>query len=270
MKFLDLEEKYSDEKSQFCIAPIPIENNPTYGKGAEKAPEEIIKASKHLEYYDEQFDCEPFEKGIYTLPPITNFDDIEQEITKQKNKFIISLGGDHSITIKAIKALERCHDFDVIIFDAHPDMFHSWNQSQFNHRCVAQRASENHNVLIIGVRSMDKDEKDIIDANDSVNVIKAHEYCTDSLKKELDKLKKNVYVSIDVDVFDPSFIRNTGTPEPGGFFWKQLIRELRVVFSHKNVVAADIAEFAPETNFRAEAFSLAKLCYKLMALKKDL
>ncbi|TKJ17174.1 agmatinase [Candidatus Woesearchaeota archaeon B3_Woes] len=257
MNFMNLPEKYR-KNAFFQILPIEYENNPTYGKGAKKGPKEIIKASKHLEYYDEQFDNEPFAKGIKTIKN-------KKEVN---SKFTISLGGDHSITIGVVKDLEKKYkDFSVIILDAHPDMFHSWNNSQYNHRCVSQRISENHNILQIGIRSMDIDEKEIIDSKKNINIIKAYDFNKEKLKQELKKLKNKVYISIDVDVFDISFIRNTGTPEPGGFSWNQVIEILEEIFKNKEVIGADINEFAPRYNFKAEAFSLAKLAYKIMALK---
>jgi len=268
---MNLADEYSNEESEFYILPIEYEKDLTYGKGASKGPSEIIKASEHLEYYDEQFDSEPFEKGIHTLEslklndmePETAINTISSEIGKHDGKFVISLGGDHAVTIGCAKD-KKC---SVIILDAHPDMFYSWNGSGHNHRCVAQKLSKNHKVLSVGIRAMDKDEKDVIDENSNVNIIKAYEFTKEKLLLELEKLEDDVYVSIDVDCFDPSFIRNTGTPEPGGFFWNDVIDMLKVIFEKKNVIGADIVEFAPNINFESEAFSLAKLCYKIIALK---
>ena len=269
---MNLPEEYSKEDSFFYILPIEYEKSLTYGKGASKGSQEIIKASQHLEYYDEQFDVEPFEKGIHTLPslklnemsPKAAFNEIRNEHLKHKNKFVISLGGDHSVTIGCVKD-KKC---SVIMLDAHPDMFHSWNGSEFNHRCVAQSIASNKKVLNIGVRSMDKDESDVIKQNQNVNIIKAYEFNETKLIEKLNELENDVYISIDVDCFDPSFIRNTGTPEPGGFFWNDVINILKIIFSYKNVIGADIVEFSPNENFQSEAFSLAKLCYKIMALRK--
>ncbi len=275
MKFMNLPEEYRKEDSLFQILPIEYEGNVTYGKGASKGPLEILKASKQLEYYDEQFDKEPFEKGIHTLntlnlkeaEPEEAIKTIEKEAEKYNNKFLLSLGGDHSVTIGTVKGLEKNEDFDVIILDSHTDFFHSWNNSQFNHRCTAQRLVEKHKILEIGIRSMDIDEKELIENNENINIIKSYDYNEEKLKQELKKLKNKVYISIDVDVFDPSFIRNTGTPEPGGFFWNDIINMLKIISEEKEIIASDIVEFAPTTNFKAEAFSLAKLCYKLIALK---
>ena len=281
MDFMKLSKEYSGDKSEFLVLPIEYEGDVTYGKGAARGAEEIIKASEHLEYYDEQFDCEPFEKGIHTLQKLELKDDkpekamenISETVGKKKykDKFLISLGGDHAVTIGIIKGVEKNHEnFSVITLDAHPDFFHSWNNSQYNHRCTAQRVVENHKMLEVGIRSMDIDEKELIEKNDNINIIKSYDYSKDKLRKELKKLEDKVYISIDVDVFDPSFIRNTGTPEPGGFLWDKVIDILKIIFESKKVIGADIVEFAPESDskysYRAEAFALAKLCYKIIAL----
>ncbi|MBD3355492.1 agmatinase [Candidatus Woesearchaeota archaeon] len=272
MKWMNLPEEYSKEDSYFAVFPISFEGNVTYGRGASRGAEEIIKASMHLEYYDEQFDVEAFENGI-RLATGVKADEEEEMITKiqqyfPRNEFVVSLGGDHSVTIGCVKALEqKREDFSVVILDAHSDFFDSWNNSQLNHRCVGKRIHPNHEILSIGVRSMDLEEKKLIEEYDDVNVIKAYEFDEKTLRKELKKLQGNVYISIDADVFDPAFIRNTGTPEPGGFSWDHVIGILQVIFEMKKVVGADIVEFAPQENFRAEAFSLAKLAYKMMSLQ---
>jgi agmatinase len=265
-KFMELPEEFSNNNSYFNILPIEYEGKVSYGKGASKGSKEIIKASKYLEYYDDEFNQEPFLKGIYTYSPIKRFEDI---CINNNKGFTIALGGDHSCSIPIIKQLDN--DVSIIIFDAHPDMFHSWNNSQYNHRCTSQRASDKHKLLILGARSMDKDEYDIIKCNKNVAMIKSYEYNKEKLKNELKKLKNKIYISIDIDVFDCSFIRNTGTPEPGGFFWQDIIEMLKIIFQNKDVISADIMEFSPNSKnileARSEAYSLAKLCYKLMALK---
>ncbi|MBD3248508.1 agmatinase [Candidatus Woesearchaeota archaeon] len=272
-RFMDLPDEYSKNDSYFAVFPLSFEGNVTYGKGASKGAEEIIKASGHLEYYDEQFGNEAFEKGIFTFDAVEaeNGKDMVSKIKKNfpSNNFVLSLGGDHSVTMGCVRALERRKkDFSVIILDAHADFFDSWNNSQYNHRCVAKNIAGKHKVLSIGVRSMDVDEAELIKENENMNIIKAYEFSFEKLKQGLDNLGENVYISIDADVFDISFIKNTGTPEPGGFLWDKVIGILKTIFEDKNVISADIVEFAPVENFRAEAFSLAKLGYKVMSMKK--
>lgn len=276
MRFMNLADKYSKDNSKFIILPIEYEKDVSSGKGAEHGSKEIIKASSELEYYDEQFQNEPFIKGIRTHKPLSisslkpdeAIEKIRYSFLKEKNKFTISLGGDHAVTIGIVKGLEEVHDdFSIIILDAHSDFFHSWNGSEYNHRCVSQRVSERHEILIVGVRSMDADEEKIIKKNKNAYLIKAYDFDIKKILEILKKLNKKVYISIDVDVFDPSFIRNTGTPEPGGFQWNDVINILKIIFENKEVIGADIVEFAPKENFIAEAYSLAKLSYKIMSLK---
>ncbi len=275
-RFMMLPEEYCSEDSYFYILPVPYEKDSTYGDGASLGPKEILSASSHLEYYDEQFDCEPFEKGICISSPLGPFKSPEEMVSSVsdaieslKGKFVITFGGDHSVTIGAVQGLERSNGrFSVIVFDAHPDVRYSWNNSMLNHSCTVRRICEAHKTAIVGLRSIDKDDMEFIDENVNISVIKAYEYSEEMMTSVLEGLEKNVYISIDVDAFDISLIRNTGTPEPGGFFWDDMIRMIGIIFEKKNVIGADIVEFAPKENFRAEAFSLAKLAYKLFAMKE--
>jgi len=263
MSWMRLPDEYCGDESTFVILPIPYEENPTYGEGASKGPEAIIKASEHLEYYDERFVVEPFIKGIKELTPLTLPSEPEKAVEKIANtvkglgdKFVLSLGGDHAVTIGIVKGLEEKHkDFSLLILDAHSDFRESWNGSRKNHACVARRIVGKHKVGIIGVRSQDIDEAEALSENENVKIVKAYEYSEDELEKILNFLGGKVYLSIDVDVFDPGFLRNTGTPEPGGLDWQTVIAILQQLFAKKNVIGADIVEFAPqggEWNYRAE------------------
>lgn len=280
--FMALPKEYATEKSRFSIIPIAYEGNVSWMKGAENGPSIIISASENLEYYDEQFEMEPFVLGIETQGEIrpgkvneeTASEIIEKELKKRisKNKFPIFLGGDHSVTIATTRAMEGISpDFSFISIDAHSDLRESWNGSRFNHACTTKRVLERHNALIIGLRSQDIDEMEFMKFNKRVSAIKKYDFSKDELKKMLSSLSENVYLSIDVDAFDPSFIRNTGTPEPGGFLWDKMISAVEEIFKRKNVIGADITEFAPAGephNYNSEAFSLAKLCYKMMSLSE--
>lgn len=274
--FMALSHEYASKDSKYCVVKVPWEKDTTYGSGASKGPSAIIDSSQHLEYFDSDLEFEVFDKGI-ELKKIffhkeLNSDQAIEEINTQlslfNDKFSVFLGGDHSITIGTVKHFENNHDFDVVVFDAHADFRYSWNQSENNHACVNRRLINNHNVLIIGVRSFDVDEFKEMKNNDKINFIKCKDITLKSLRKELSKLKKKVYVSIDVDVFDPAFIRNTGTPEPGGVFWDDLCEMLKIVFNEKEVVSADVVEFSPKQNFESEAYALAKLTHKLFVLKE--
>lgn len=240
----------------------------------------IIDASEHLEYYDEQYDCEPFTEGIRVVEakkystPEEMIAGVSGDVGKiASEKFVLGLGGDHAVTLGLVKGVAKNHKkFSVLVLDAHADFRDSWNGSSLNHACVTRQLAKEHSVGLIGVRAMDVDEAEAI-KKENIPLIKAHEYSLDKVDALLAELEDEVYLSIDIDVFDPSFIRQTGTPEPGGLLWNDMLQLLERIFRKKNVIAADIVEFAPESD-RAEAFSLAKLVYKLMALsvtfkKKD-
>ncbi|MFW5852671.1 MAG: agmatinase [Nanoarchaeota archaeon] len=275
MKFMNLPEEYSGKESRYYILPIEYEGNMTGGKGASQGSQKIIEASYQLEYYDEIFGIEPFERGIHLLEPLRLNDckpedamlKISEEISKHE-KFVLSLGGDHSVTIGVLKGLEKKHNsFSVIVFDAHADLFYSWNGSRYNHRCVTRYASINHKVGVIGLRSLDKEEASLIEKSESIEAYYNHENKS-NISKIVDNMDENVYISIDVDVFDPAFIRCTGTPEPGGFSWDSMIESLKHIFETKNVIGVDIVEFSPREDSTVEAYSLAKLIYKIIAMKE--
>ncbi|PIN87970.1 agmatinase [Candidatus Woesearchaeota archaeon CG10_big_fil_rev_8_21_14_0_10_32_24] len=270
--WMNLPEEYRTDASKYVIIPISYEKDLTFGTGTSKGPKEIINASKHLEYYDDQFDCEPFEQGIKIESQLNLNEVTPEEMVKQisnfiPQKFIIALGGDHATTIGTVKGLEQYHqEFSVIQFDAHVDFRDSWNGSNLNHACVATQISKKHELLQIGIRSMDIDEKEKLNQTSNIHTISTYEFNLERIKSMLPKLKEKVFITIDVDVFDPSFMKNTGTPEPGGLTWNQIIDSLKLIFKEKKVIGADIVEFAPIYNFEAEAYALAKLAYKIMAL----
>lgn len=274
MNFMRLPDEYAGDESFFAVVPIPYEYNPTFGDGASRGPKAILEAAEHLEYYDEQFGCEPFTKGVQlvdiaSLPesPEDTIGRIAEVAGSLKGKFPIFIGGDHAITIGTVRGLEGEKEFDVLILDAHSDFRYSWNNSRLNHACVSRQLVEKHRVGIVGVRSQDIDEVREIEKDERITLIKAYDYDDELFEMFLNSLGDNIYISIDVDVFDSSFIRNTGTPEPGGLSWNQVISILKKTFEKKNIIGADVVEFAPKENYTAEAYALARLVYKIMALK---
>lgn len=269
MKFMDVEEK----NSEVVILPVKYEGDVTWGKGAALGAEAILEASKNLEYYDVPTNSEPVHKGIFTLPILDLVDKdpeeaiiaIKEKVNEFKDKFLIIIGGDHSVGIGALPE----GNYSTLQFDAHPDLFYSWNNSKFNHRCFGHYANDSSNGLVqVGIRSMDVDEVSIIKEK-NICVISPEDLNNDfekSCKKVLDNLKEEVFISLDVDVFDPSFIRNTGTPEPGGLSWYQVLDIIKAVFKNKKVIGFQLCEFAPIANYEAEAYALAKLIYHVIGL----
>lgn len=273
---MNLPEEYANSDSRYYIIPISYEGNLTSVHGAKDGAKEIINASQQLEYFDERTKTEPFEKGIYLLPEINPgkvdekkaFHHIRDNLPDLTGKFPIFLGGDHSITYAITQGIGS-EDFSVVMFDAHADFRHSWNNSSYNHACVSKNISKNHDLCLFGVRSMDIEEhKEIIQKKIDITFKPTAEV----VLKSMSRLKNNVYISIDVDCLDPSIIRNTGTPEPSGMDYEQLYEALKAIFSTKNVIGVDICEFSPQENkndARVESYILAKLVYHILGLKNQ-
>ncbi|MGB9748916.1 MAG: agmatinase [Candidatus Woesearchaeota archaeon] len=289
INFMNLPREYSGKESKFLILPINYEGKVSFLRGASYGCDKIIKASSELEYYDVELKKQGFLNGIRTLKRIKIRGKLEKqehavekislEVQRvleksdyySKGKFLVVLGGDHSITIGVADAFERFKKkFSVIIFDAHADLRYSWNNSTCNHACVARRTAAKHKTLILGIRSADDSEIEFSEKNKNIVMLRADEFSIEKLESTLENLEEDVYLSIDADVFDPSLIRFVGTPEPGGFSWNQVISALKIIFKNKNVIGADITEFSPKGsfyNYASEAYALAKLVYKMINLK---
>ena len=276
--FMSLQKEYSDyDKCGIVILPIPYEATVSYGKGCSKAPEAIIRASNELEPYDEEIKKEAcFEKGICTLEPINSekIHDLVYEKAKKivnDNKFLVSIGGEHSISIGIVKALKEKYKLSVLQFDAHADLKYSFEGSQFNHACIARRIFPLCRSLVqFGVRSLDIDEHNfILENKDKIKTFFAKDIYDNEkwMQEAIDALDENVYITIDVDGFDPSIIPHTGTPEPGGLDWYTVINFFKKVFKEKNVVGFDVVELSPNKYSRASDFTIAKLIYKMIGYR---
>jgi agmatinase len=253
--FLDLPEF---EEAKIAILPVPFESTTSYKKGTKNGPREIIKASNELYLYDPELKIEPYKIGITTLKEIKILKQLEKLKTE---KFVIALGGEHTISYPLIKRLPQ-KELSILQIDAHADLKDEFDGSKLSHACVMRRISEfNKNITQVGIRALDKDEADYIKKY-KINTFFAHEKF--NIKKILKTLKKNVYVTIDLDGFDPSIIPDVGTPEPAGLQFKQVTDLLKEVFKHRNVVGADVVELCPTKNSELSAYSSAKLVYKLI------
>jgi len=275
--FADLPEEYSAaEYAKVVLIPVPYDRTSTWMKGADKGPSAIIEASTHMELYDIETDSEVYKKGIFTAEP-ENYpelpedmvDKVAEQVQKylENGKFVVVVGGEHSVSLGPVKAhIKNYTDITVLQLDAHSDLRDEYNGSKYNHACVMARIVELCPVVQVGIRSMDTSEKKTLDKN---HVIFASEISTNKnwIEKVLPKLSKNVYLTVDLDVFDPSIMASTGTPEPGGLFWYDVLRLLRAVFEEKNVVGFDVVELCPEQSNKAPDFLAAKLIYKLLSYK---
>jgi len=277
--FLGLESRYTGYKdSKVVIVPVPFEQTTSYVQGTRKGPEAIIEASSYVELYDEELDKEIYPLGIHTATSLLFNEHIEDDfqlITDHfikildDKKFAVALGGEHSISFPIIRAfIEKYKNLSVLQLDAHADLRDEYENSRYSHACVMRRVTEiTENIVQLGIRSLSSEEAQFI-KDRSLYVAFAHELKRDGFQKELiEQLKPDVYITIDMDFFDPSVIPSTGTPEPGGFFWNETMDFLKEVFTKRNVVGFDVVELSPMDGLVHPDFFAAKMIYKLLGYK---
>ncbi|MFZ2147577.1 MAG: agmatinase [Sedimentisphaerales bacterium] len=272
-----LPEEYSDpENAGIVIIPVAYDGTSTWIKGADKGPGAIIEASANMELYDIETRSEVYKKGIYTEDAITGGITTREMIDAtngtvryylEKNKFTVVIGGEHSVSIGSVKAhAKHFVNLTVLQLDAHADLREEYNGSIYNNACVMARIKESCPVVQVGIRSMDSTEKDSMDKNRTFFAEDIYNN-TDWIKKVISNLSDNVYITIDLDVFDPSIMPSTGTPEPGGLLWYDVLALLKAVSDKKNVVGFDVVELCPDDRNKAPDFMAAKLIYKLLSYK---
>jgi agmatinase len=262
------------DKAAIVILQVPYDATSVWIKGADKGPVAIIEASENLELYDIETDSQVYKKGIHTANPIKESSSPEKLVKEvyervksylQKNKYIVTVGGNHTVSIGAIKAFsERYPDLTILQMDAHADLRHQYNGSRYNHACVMARAKELCPIVQVGIRSMSSEEK--YNMNEE-RVVFAHEmpYKENWEKSALKYLGRNVYLTLDLDVFDTSLIPSTGTPEPGGLQYYQVLNFLKKVIMQCNLAGFDVVELCPIENNKAPDFLAAKLIYQILS-----
>lgn len=260
-------------QASIVILPIPFDKTSTWQKGADKGPAAIIEASAYLELYDIETDSEVFKKGIFTAEPIHSesssalIKKTDAAVSKylKDNKFVVSLGGEHSVSIGIIKSYAKRHnDLSILHLDAHADSRSSYEESPYNHACVIARAREfTNNIVSVGIRSMDASERPGMDKKRmffAQDIYDSYEW----IDKAVSLLTDCVYITIDLDVFDPGIMPSTGTPEPGGLGWYQVIKFLNAVSKSKQIVGFDVVELCPSDS-KAPDFLAAKLIYTFLS-----
>jgi agmatinase len=263
------------ESSPIVILPVPFDGTSTWIKGADKGPDAILEASANMELYDIDTDSEVYLQGIYTADPVIETNSPEALARKvhdtvkkflQDGKFVVTLGGEHSVTIGAVHAfVEQMPGMSVLQIDAHTDMRQEYEGSRYNHACVMARVREMCPIVQVGIRSMDVVEKPylvkdrIFFAKDIVGAGTAW------IDEVIEKLNYHVYVTIDLDGFDPSIMPATGTPEPGGLTYYDVINLLRKLIVVKKLVGFDVVELCPLQNSKASDFLASKLIYQLLS-----
>jgi len=279
--FLGVENKFNI-KEKAVVVPFGLEKTVSYGGGTKNGPKEIIKASHQVELFDEDLNCEPYRKiGIKTLKPFTikkKMDDALEQISKinelllKKNIFPMVLGGEHSITPGCIKPFVKKFDKIFLLhFDAHADLRQSYNGNKFSHASAIRRCLDykNINVISFGIRNISRNEITYLNKNKKrINIFWAKDKKKWNLNifKKLIKNKK-VYITFDVDGFDSSLMPATGTPEPGGLFWDETIKIIKIASKYSKIIGADVNELSPIKGFQSYNFLAAKLVYKILSYK---
>ena len=262
--------------AKIWLQSIPYDGTSTWGKGADKGFEAFLEAANNMELYDIETRSEVYKFGIHLLPELGFFSTPEDMFHKvyqktkhllKEDKFLTFFGGEHSISIGIIKAFyERFENLTVVQLDAHADLRPQYEGTKYNHACALHDACQHTNLIQVGIRSMDKSELQHIDL---VQCYMAEEVVTqiEWIATSIEQMTEHVYITLDLDVLDPSIMPSTGTPEPGGIDWYDLLFYLQEIFRKKNVVGFDIVEFAPIQGLRAPNFLVAKLYYKMLSYK---
>ncbi len=269
------EENATLENSKVMLVTVPYDGTSTWGKGADKGPELFLDASENMELYDIETATEPYLEGVYLAGEVTEDSSPEamteavyqktKEMLQYEDKLFTLFGGEHSVSIGSIRAVgEKYENLTVLQLDAHTDLRPEFHGSTSNHACAVFEANQKHNLVQVGIRSCDVEEMQYVPKG---QCFWAHEIAENPnwIEDVLSKVSGNVYITIDLDAFDPSIAPSTGTPEPGGLAWYPTLKLLRKVFEKCNVVGFDIVELMDSPMAKPTAFLAAKLYYKMLA-----
>ena len=259
-----------------AILPVPYDGTSTWIKGADKGPDALLEASFNLEFYDIETDSEVYKRGIATLPPVLTNDspenmsaEVERRIDTilHDGKFPVLIGGEHSVSIGAFRAAAKHYsDFSILQLDAHSDMREEYEGSSHNHACVMARAKEVcRSITQVGIRSSAIEEKKNINP---YRIFYAHriQSSTNWMEQVSSQLKKHVYITIDLDVLDPSCMPSTGTPEPDGLSYRQVVDLLGTIVRDHHIIGLDVVELCPNPYNKAPDFLAAKLIYQFLSM----
>lgn len=270
------------ENSPDAILPVCFEKTTSFMRGTCLGPKAILDASLQLEFYDMELGQETWKPGLHTLPPMFFEKESSEEAVKMIEKQVavilgdgkcpLLLGGEHTVSAGAIKAAVKRHPgLSVLQIDAHADLYPAYQGSPYSHACAMRLIAGDVKSLVgVGIRSLCRDEVAFASENRHIHLVRDHERVKNPrwIDEVLEKLTDTVYVTVDVDGFDPSLIPATGTPEPGGLSWYEGMELLRRVFREKKVVGADVVELMPVAGEHASNFICAKLVYKLIGYRR--
>ena len=275
--FLDMDDErhYVLEDARYVILGVPYDGTSTFVKGADKGPQAILDASDSLELFDIQYQHEAWLAGIHTdhhdydlRTPETMVKSVHNRVSHfmDQGKRIILLGGEHSVSVGAIQAMAEQHDnLSVLQIDAHADLRDSYHDSIYNHACVMRRAQECARVVQVGIRNVCSEEYPYVVPENTFYAHLIHNQ-EDWMDKAVERLTDNVYITVDLDGFDPSILPATGTPLPGGLQWYPTLQFLEKVFRKKNVVGFDVVELCPQPDSKVSDVMAATLVYKMITL----
>ena len=276
--FLDTPpEEHDYESARFVVIPVPYDGTTSFRAGSRYGPAAIIDASRHLEDFDVELGFDPSDSGIYTLPEVTPdvsgpgrvVEQVRESVanTLESAKTPVLIGGEHSLALGAVKACADIYeDLSVLYLDAHADLRDSYMGTELGHATVARRISEICPLVEVGVRSISEEEFDFAQGEPAVSI---HFWPTGRDEQDLHdlvcgQLSQNVYLSIDLDVLDPSIMPAVGTPEPGGMTWWDTIRLIREVSRRSRIVGFDVLELSPEEGPVSCSSTAARLTYKVI------
>ena len=275
--FASLEEELSSfERSRAVVLPVPYDSTVSARAGARDGPRAIIEASADMELYDVGLGTEPFRHGIHTLAELAphtgspeamaqRIEDVVGELL-DAGKFVVTLGGEHTVAVGAVRAhARRTTGLSVLAFDAHSDMRDEYLDSKYNHACTLRRASEHAPVTQVGLRSASAEDAHFI-RQSGLSFFSPADYRHAGADAVAERLSDAVYITIDLDSFDPSEMSAVGTPEPGGLLWDEVSELLIAVATHRRIVGFDVTELSPSLGPRSCAQLAAKLTYRLIGL----
>lgn len=270
-------EETNYKTAEIAILPVPYDGTSTWIKGADKGPEALLDASYNLEFYDIETDYEVYKRGIATLPPVEEktspermSDEVEKRMTQilADKKFPVLIGGEHSVSIGAFRAIcKQYGDVSILQLDAHSDMRDEYEGSTHNHACVMARAKDlTDSITQVGIRSSAIEEKKNINPD---RIFYAYRIKKEEgwMQKVSNQLNKRVYITIDLDVLDPAYMPSTGTPEPDGLDYRQVMDLLQLILKEHEVVGLDVVELCPNEYNKAPDFLAAKLIYHFLSFK---
>ena len=274
MNFGGNEVVYSYPESAIVIIPVPYDETSTWVKGADAGPEALLEASVNLEFYDTETRTEVHKNGIYTMEPLVEkgspealVDSVFKAVMSLLNekKFPVLIGGNHTISIGSVRAFSSFYkDLSVLQLDAHADLRNEYEGSVFNHACVMARAVETCRTTQVGIRSMAAEELQLAGHS---NIFFAHDLYYDKglYDRAVESLNENVYITFDLDVLDPSIMPSTGTPEPGGPHYYEIMHFIRKVAEQRNIVGFDVVELCPSPLNKMPDFVAAKIVYQILS-----